>query len=243
MMQSKQIIASLFSNSFEHVSNMMGMGCLGLAWAGETKFVFLSKSFPWQRYVFQEPQSSWLKITLLTVLHVQLFIHLANYFRSTEPFCFSIGVLHSKCLDNLVFASLVWNIDYQGIVNHKVVMDCWDWRKFLGIISTSLEFRICYRISNCQVCIYSINYWFNQYYSGVFSDPLTLSQSRGADYAQPLALPHLKKIVITPLQYCLQTFFSKRKKKEKKVFPNYESFILIHTLNLFRYLAFINASP
>ena len=42
MMQSKQIIASLFSNSFEHVSNMMGMGCL----AGETKFVFLSKSFP-----------------------------------------------------------------------------------------------------------------------------------------------------------------------------------------------------
>ena len=145
----------------------LGMGCLGLAWAGETKFVFLSKSFPWQRYVFQEPQSSWLKITLLTVLHVQLFIHLANYFRSTEPFCFSIGVLHSKCLDNLVFASLVWNIDYQGIVNHKVVMDCWDWRKFLGIISTSLEFRICYRISNCQVCIYSINYWFNQYYSGV----------------------------------------------------------------------------
>ena len=25
-----------------------------------------------------------------------------------------------------------------------------------------------------------------------FSDKLTLSQSRGADYAQPLALPHLK---------------------------------------------------
>ena len=97
-----------------------------------------------------------IKITLLTVLYVQLFIHLANYFRSTEPFCFSIGVLHTKCLDNLVFASLVWNIDYQGIVNHKVVMDCPDWRKFLGIFSTSLEFRICYWISNCQVCIRSI---------------------------------------------------------------------------------------
>ena len=31
MMQSKQIIASLFSNSFEHVSNMMGPG-VGLGW-------------------------------------------------------------------------------------------------------------------------------------------------------------------------------------------------------------------
>ena len=31
------------------------------------------------------------------------------------------------------------------------------------------------------------------------SDTLTLSQSGGADYAQPLDLPHLKKIVITPL--------------------------------------------
>ena len=33
-----------------------------------------------------------------------------------------------------------------------------------------------------------------------FSDMLTLSQSK-ADYAQPLALPHLKKIVITPLKW------------------------------------------
>ena len=32
-----------------------------------------------------------------------------------------------------------------------------------------------------------------------FSDTLTLSQSGGVDYAQPLALPHLKKIVMTPL--------------------------------------------
>ena len=32
-----------------------------------------------------------------------------------------------------------------------------------------------------------------------FSDMLTLSQSRAADCAQTLALPHLKKIVITPL--------------------------------------------
>ena len=31
MMQSQQIIASLFSNSFEHVSNMMGPG-VGLGW-------------------------------------------------------------------------------------------------------------------------------------------------------------------------------------------------------------------
>ena len=32
-----------------------------------------------------------------------------------------------------------------------------------------------------------------------FSDMLTLSQSWGADYAQPLTLPHLKFFVITPL--------------------------------------------
>jgi hypothetical protein len=32
MMQSKQIIASLFSNSFEHVSNMAGLG-----WANKIK--------------------------------------------------------------------------------------------------------------------------------------------------------------------------------------------------------------
>ena len=32
-----------------------------------------------------------------------------------------------------------------------------------------------------------------------FSDTLTLSQSEGADYAQPLALPHLKFFVIMPL--------------------------------------------
>ena len=34
-----------------------------------------------------------------------------------------------------------------------------------------------------------------------FSDMLTLSQSGGANYAQPLALPHLKFFVITPLQF------------------------------------------
>jgi hypothetical protein len=32
-----------------------------------------------------------------------------------------------------------------------------------------------------------------------FSDALTLSQPWGTDYAQPLALPHLKYFVITPL--------------------------------------------
>ena len=32
-----------------------------------------------------------------------------------------------------------------------------------------------------------------------YLDTLTLSQPRGADYAQPLALPHLKTFVITPL--------------------------------------------
>ena len=32
-----------------------------------------------------------------------------------------------------------------------------------------------------------------------FSDMLTLSQLGGADYAQPLALTHLKIFVITPL--------------------------------------------
>ena len=32
------------------------------------------------------------------------------------------------------------------------------------------------------------------------SDTLTLSQPRGADYAQPLALPCLKKSVIKPLK-------------------------------------------
>ena len=32
-----------------------------------------------------------------------------------------------------------------------------------------------------------------------FSDTLTLSQSGGADYAQQLDLPHLKKFLITPL--------------------------------------------
>ena len=31
------------------------------------------------------------------------------------------------------------------------------------------------------------------------SDTLTLSQSRGADYAQPMALPHLHFLLITPL--------------------------------------------
>jgi hypothetical protein len=30
-----------------------------------------------------------------------------------------------------------------------------------------------------------------------FSDMLTLSESEGADYAQPLALPHLKFFIIT----------------------------------------------
>ena len=34
-----------------------------------------------------------------------------------------------------------------------------------------------------------------------FSDTLTLSQSGGADYAQPLDLPHLKFFVITPLYH------------------------------------------
>ena len=33
-----------------------------------------------------------------------------------------------------------------------------------------------------------------------FSDMLTLSQSGGADCTQPLALPHLKIFVITPLR-------------------------------------------
>ena len=33
-----------------------------------------------------------------------------------------------------------------------------------------------------------------------FLDKLTLSQSGGADYAKPLALPHLKISVITPLE-------------------------------------------
>ena len=32
-----------------------------------------------------------------------------------------------------------------------------------------------------------------------FSDTLTLSQSSGADYAQPMALPHLNFLVITSL--------------------------------------------
>ena len=32
-----------------------------------------------------------------------------------------------------------------------------------------------------------------------YLDTLTLSQPRGAYYAQPLALPHLKTFVITPL--------------------------------------------
>ena len=34
-----------------------------------------------------------------------------------------------------------------------------------------------------------------------FSDTLTLSQPRGADYAQPLALPHLKFSDIMPLLF------------------------------------------
>ena len=34
-----------------------------------------------------------------------------------------------------------------------------------------------------------------------FLDMSTLSQSGRADYAQPLALPHLKYFVITPLVY------------------------------------------
>ena len=37
-----------------------------------------------------------------------------------------------------------------------------------------------------------------------FSDTLTLSQSEGADHAQPLALPHLKIFVITSLQCTVQ---------------------------------------
>ena len=38
-----------------------------------------------------------------------------------------------------------------------------------------------------------------QMYLSKFLDTLTLSQSEGADYAQPLALPHLKFLMITSL--------------------------------------------
>ena len=41
-----------------------------------------------------------------------------------------------------------------------------------------------------------------------FSDTLTLSQPRGTDYAHPLALPHLKKIVIMPLSNKIGILFS-----------------------------------
>jgi hypothetical protein len=48
-----------------------------------------------------------------------------------------------------------------------------------------------------------------------FSDMLTLSQSGGADYAQPLALPHLKCFVITPLIKSVVDFLCNNQKKNQ----------------------------